>query len=57
MHDRAHAGTAASMLVEELRTLGIDLADLTHSGTMVGRGRDFRLDLPGLGLPRTHPDT
>jgi hypothetical protein len=54
MEDRAHAATAARMLVEELRQLGIDLADLSYDGTMTGRGRGFRLDLPDLGLPRVH---
>lgn len=52
---RAHAETAARMLVEELRQLGVDPADLVHSGSMTGRGRGFHLDLPHLGIPRTHP--
>lgn len=56
MDEPAHARTAARMLVEELQNLGVDLADLVHNGSMVGRGRDFHLDLPQLGLPRTHPD-
>lgn len=55
MDDRAHAATAARMLVEELRQLGTDLADLSYDGTMTGRGRGFHLDLPDLGLPRVHP--
>ncbi|MEU5884097.1 hypothetical protein [Spirillospora sp. NPDC047279] len=55
MDDAAHARTAARILVEELQSLGIDPADLVYSGTTVGRGRGFHLDLPKLGLPRTHP--
>ncbi|MGI5171628.1 hypothetical protein ACQEU3_45515 [Spirillospora sp. CA-253888] len=55
MDDREHARTAARMIVDELRHLGIDLADLVYSGTMVGRGRHLHLDLPGLGLSRTLP--
>ncbi|MFE6915522.1 TY-Chap domain-containing protein [Streptomyces rubiginosohelvolus] len=57
MDDPAHAATAARMLVEELRHLGVDLADLSYDGTMSGRGRGFHLDLPDLGIPRVHrPD-
>lgn len=55
MDDPAHAGTAARMLVEELRNLAVDPADLVHSGSMTGRGRGLHLDLPHLGIPRTHP--
>ncbi|MEU4921689.1 hypothetical protein AB0G29_20330 [Streptomyces parvus] len=54
MNDRAHAATAARMLVEELRHLGVDLADLSYDGTMSGRGRGFHLGLPDLGIPRVH---
>ncbi|MEU0097356.1 hypothetical protein [Streptomyces sp. NPDC006267] len=54
MDDPAHAATAARMLVEELRQLGVGLADLSYDGTMTGRGRGFHLDLPDLGLPRVH---
>ncbi|MEU0360442.1 TY-Chap domain-containing protein [Streptomyces cyaneofuscatus] len=50
----AHAATAARMLVEELRQLDVDLADLSYDGTMSGRGRGFHLDLPDLGIPRGH---
>ncbi|MFE9860004.1 hypothetical protein [Streptomyces sp. NPDC005780] len=53
--DHAQAETAARMLVEELRQLAVDPADLVHGGSMTGRGRGFHLDLPHLGLPRTHP--
>ncbi|MFI7361676.1 hypothetical protein ACIBO4_05980 [Streptomyces sp. NPDC050149] len=45
------------MLVEELRNLAVDPTDLVHSGHMTGRGRGFHLDLPHLGIPRTHPGT
>ncbi|MFI5478818.1 TY-Chap domain-containing protein [Streptomyces rubiginosohelvolus] len=54
MNKRAHAATAARMLVEELRQLGVDLPDLSYDGTMSGRGRGFHLDLPDLGIPRVH---
>ncbi|MFH9135877.1 TY-Chap domain-containing protein [Streptomyces sp. NPDC017524] len=54
MDEPAHAATGARMLVEELRHLGIGLADLAYDGTMTGRGRGFHLDLPDLGLPRVH---
>ncbi|OCC07921.1 TY-Chap domain-containing protein [Streptomyces sp. PTY087I2] len=54
MDDPAHAATAARMLVEELRQLGVDLADLSYDGTMSGRGRGFHLGLPDLGIPRVH---
>ncbi|MFJ3596093.1 TY-Chap domain-containing protein [Streptomyces sp. NPDC090126] len=54
MDSPAHAATAAHMLVEELRQLGVDLADLSYDGTMSGRGRGFHLDLPDLGIPRVH---
>ncbi|NUV66387.1 MULTISPECIES: hypothetical protein [unclassified Streptomyces] len=54
MDSSAHAATAARMLVEELRQLGVDLADLSYDGTMSGRGRGFHLDLPDLGIPRVH---
>ncbi|MFD6203242.1 TY-Chap domain-containing protein [Streptomyces rubiginosohelvolus] len=54
MDDPAHAATAARMLVEELRQLGVDLADLSYDGTMSGRGRGLHLDLPDLGIPRVH---
>ncbi|MFE3560441.1 hypothetical protein ACFXKW_37165 [Streptomyces sp. NPDC059193] len=53
MEESAHSQAAARMLVGELRNLGIDLADLVHSGTMTGRGRDFHLDLPAVGLRRS----
>ncbi|RPK91858.1 hypothetical protein EES46_09965 [Streptomyces sp. ADI98-10] len=42
------------MLVEELRQLGVGLADLSYDGTMTGRGRGFQLALPDLGIPRVH---
>lgn len=54
MDNPAHAATAARLLVEELRHLGVDLADLSYDGTMTGRGRGFHLDLPDLGIPRVH---
>ncbi|MFJ9107229.1 TY-Chap domain-containing protein [Streptomyces sp. NPDC102283] len=54
MHEPAHASTAARMLVEELRHLGVGPAELSYDGTMTGRGRGFHLDLPDLGLPRVH---
>ncbi|MGW3581247.1 TY-Chap domain-containing protein [Streptomyces rubiginosohelvolus] len=54
MDNPAHAATAARMLVEELRQLGVDLSDLSYDGTMSGRGRGFHLDLPDLGIPRVH---
>ncbi|MEV7643988.1 hypothetical protein AB0O32_29055 [Streptomyces rubiginosohelvolus] len=54
MDDPAHATTAARMLVEELRQLGVDLADFSYDGTMSGRGRGLHLDLPDLGIPRVH---
>ncbi|MBM7053699.1 TY-Chap domain-containing protein [Streptomyces durocortorensis] len=54
MDDPAHAATAARMLVEELRQLGVGLAELSYDGTMSGRGRGFHLDLPDLGIPRVH---
>ncbi|GAA0946247.1 hypothetical protein GCM10009550_20720 [Actinocorallia libanotica] len=54
---REHARTAARMLVDELRNLDVDLSDLVYSATMVGRGRRFHLDLPGLGLHRAVPDS
>ncbi|MEU4177796.1 hypothetical protein [Streptomyces sp. NPDC026589] len=54
MDEPAHAATGARMLVEELRHLGIGLADLSYDGTMTGRGRRFHLDLPDLGLRRVH---
>ncbi|MFH9231162.1 hypothetical protein [Streptomyces globisporus] len=54
MGDPAHAATAARMLVEELRQLGVEPADLSYDGTMSGRGRGFHLDLPDLGIPRVH---
>lgn len=54
MDDPAHAATAARMLVEELRHLGVGLAGLSYDGTMTGRGRGFHLDLPDLGIPRVH---
>ncbi|WP_405469858.1 TY-Chap domain-containing protein [Streptomyces anulatus] len=54
MDDPAHAATGARMLVEELRHLGVDLADLSYDGTMTGRGRGFHLELPDLGIPRVH---
>ncbi|MGW6587604.1 TY-Chap domain-containing protein [Streptomyces globisporus] len=47
-----HAATAARMLVEELRQLGVDLTDLSYDGTMSGRGRGFHFDLPDLGIQR-----
>ncbi len=52
--DRAHAATAARMLVEELRRLGVGPAELSYDGTMSGRGQGFHLDLPDLGIPRVH---
>ncbi|MFI1531333.1 DUF6301 family protein [Streptomyces griseus] len=54
--DPARAATGARMLVEELRHLGVGLADLSYDGTMTGRGRGFHLDLPDLGIPRVHRD-
>ncbi|WP_327332013.1 TY-Chap domain-containing protein [Streptomyces anulatus] len=54
MDDPAHAATGARMLVEELRHLGVDLADLSYDGTMTGRGRGFHLELPDLGIRRVH---
>lgn len=54
MDEPAHAATAARMLVEELRHLGVDLADLSYDGTMTGRGRGFHLDLPDLAIRRVH---
>ncbi|MFD3815387.1 hypothetical protein ACFWRZ_10000 [Streptomyces rubiginosohelvolus] len=54
MDDPAHAVTAARMLVEELRQLGVDLSGLSYDGTMSGRGRGLHLDLPDLGIPRAH---
>ncbi|MFD5107373.1 hypothetical protein [Streptomyces cinereoruber] len=48
----ASAKTAARMLVQELGSLGVDPADLVHSGTVSGRGHNFHLDLPGLGARR-----
>ncbi|MGW7588978.1 TY-Chap domain-containing protein [Streptomyces rubiginosohelvolus] len=54
MDDPAHAATAARMLVEELRQLGVGLSDLSYDGTMSGRGRGLHLDLPDLGIPRVH---
>lgn len=54
MDEPAHAAAAARMLVEELRQLGVGLADLSYDGTMTGRGRGFHLDLPDLGIPRVH---
>ncbi|MFH9196537.1 TY-Chap domain-containing protein [Streptomyces anulatus] len=54
MDDPAHAAAAARMLVEELRHLGVDMADLSYDGTMTGRGRGFHLELPDLGIPRVH---
>ncbi len=54
MDDPAHAATAARMLVEELRQLGVDLSALSYDGTMSGRGRGLHLDLPDLGIPRVH---
>lgn len=52
---REHARTAARMLIDELRHVGVGLDDLVYSATMSGRGRDFHLDLPHLGLRRTDP--
>ncbi|MEU6845607.1 hypothetical protein ABZ930_27405 [Streptomyces sp. NPDC046716] len=54
MKDRAHAATAASMLVDELRQFGTDPAELSHDGTMSGRGHRLHIDLPDLGIPRLH---
>ncbi|MFB8214010.1 TY-Chap domain-containing protein [Streptomyces anulatus] len=54
MDQPAHAATGARMLVEELRHLGVDPADLSYDGTMTGRGRGFHLELPDLGIPRVH---
>ncbi|MFI1245753.1 TY-Chap domain-containing protein [Streptomyces anulatus] len=54
MDDPAQAATAARMLVDELRHLGVDLAGLSYDGTMTGRGRGFHLELPDLGIPRVH---
>ncbi|MEV5826863.1 protein kinase [Spirillospora sp. NPDC052242] len=47
---------AADMLMEALQVMRVDLTDLTFSGTMVGRGRRFHLDLPRLGPRRGAPD-
>ncbi|MFG3408229.1 hypothetical protein [Streptomyces sp. NPDC048142] len=54
MDEPAHAATAARMLVEELRHLGVGLDDLSYDGTMSGRGQGFHLGLPDLGIPRVH---
>ncbi|WP_159043109.1 MULTISPECIES: hypothetical protein [unclassified Streptomyces] len=61
--DAASSRTAARMLVAELRNCGtaelrnpeVAPADLVHSGTVSGRGRDLHLDLPGLGPRRDLP--
>ncbi|MEW5659814.1 hypothetical protein ABGT92_31435, partial [Streptomyces cinereoruber] len=52
MGEASCAKTAAHMLVGELGNLGVDPADLVHSGTVSGRGHNFHLDLPGLGARR-----
>ncbi|MFF8551646.1 hypothetical protein ACF058_02195 [Streptomyces sp. NPDC015501] len=55
MEDREQAAaTAARMLIEELRRLGVELADLSYDGTISGRGQGFHLELPDLGIPRVH---
>lgn len=54
MGEAAHAATGDRMLVEELRHLGVGLADLSYDGTMTGRGRGFHLELPDLGIPRVY---
>jgi hypothetical protein len=52
------ADTAAAMLVEAIRAMGVDDADeLNYHGTVSGRGHLFQLDLPDLRLPRMNePD-
>ncbi|MDQ0986752.1 hypothetical protein [Streptomyces sp. V2I9] len=52
-HEQA-AAVASRMLIEELRHLGVELADLSYDGTISGRGQGFHLDLPDLGIPRVH---
>ncbi|MFE6886711.1 hypothetical protein [Streptomyces sp. NPDC057694] len=54
MEDHTHAATAARMLVEELRHLGADPAELSYDGTMSGRGHGLHVDLPDLCVPRLH---
>ncbi|WP_228990466.1 hypothetical protein [Streptomyces sp. DH8] len=55
MEDRRQAAaTASRMLIEELRHLGVELADLSYDGTISGRGQGFHLELPDLGIPRVH---
>ncbi|MEV1049130.1 hypothetical protein [Streptomyces sp. NPDC049916] len=54
----ATTATAARMLVEEVRRLDVEPADLSYDGTMTGRGHRFLLDLPDLGPARVqHPVT
>ncbi|WP_424639463.1 hypothetical protein [Embleya sp. AB8] len=56
--NNGHADTAATMLLEAIRAMGVNDADeLTYHGSVVGRGHKFQLDLPGLRLPRMNePD-
>lgn len=47
-----HTDTAAAMLTDAIRTLGVEPDHLGYHGSMAGRGHVLRLDLPGPGLPR-----
>ncbi|WP_406300758.1 hypothetical protein OG948_54230 (plasmid) [Embleya sp. NBC_00888] len=51
--DDGHTDTAAAMLVEAIRAMGVnDPDEPNHHGTVAGRGHNFRLDLPDPGLHR-----
>lgn len=51
--DDGHTETAAAMLVEAIRAMGVNNPDeLNYHGTVAGRGHIFRLDLPDLRLHR-----
>lgn len=48
-----HADTAATMLVEAIRAMGVDDPnELNYHGTVSGRGHHFQLELPHLRLAR-----
>ncbi|WP_439680793.1 alcohol dehydrogenase catalytic domain-containing protein [Embleya sp. MST-111070] len=51
--NKEHTETAAAMLVEAIRAMGVhDPDELRYHGTVSGRGHLFRLDLPHLHLLR-----
>ncbi|MET7301359.1 hypothetical protein [Embleya sp. NPDC005575] len=57
VRNSGHADSAATMLVDAIAAMGVDVDDLAYHGTISGRGCLLHLDLPDLTLMRiVEPD-